>query len=203
MCKTRSVGAGSLYSPCPDSGAQDLPSCGVPPHSRAHHVPSRPIRRTCRPIRLTSHPPDGPCNFNGSGPISGESRRGHNPPRPLASKRVDLISNKLIKIKEKKPPLYPLQGPRGGRCSFVFPPRPPLESQQGTGRKSQGFGSSAQKLNHPFFVIAACFADWTPGVCAKTARKRQIGPNGLLALTVRVFSNRCVLQFFAVFGYPS
>ena len=37
-----------------------------------------------------------------------------NPPRPLASKRVDLISNKLIKIKEKKPPLYPLQGPRGG-----------------------------------------------------------------------------------------
>ena len=30
-------------------------------------------------------------------------------PRPLASKRVDPISNKLIKIKENKPPLYPLQ----------------------------------------------------------------------------------------------
>ena len=32
----------------------------------------------------------------------------------------------------------------------------------------------------------------TPGVCAKTARKRQIGPNGLLASTARTFSNTCV-----------
>ena len=60
------------------------------------------------------------------------------------------------------------------------------------GLKSQGFGSSAQKLNHPFFVIATCYADWTPGVCAKTARKRQIGPNGILASTARTFSNTCV-----------
>ncbi len=47
-----------------------------------------------------------------------------NPPRPLASKRVDLISNKLIKIKEKKPPLYPLQGPRVCVLFVGFSPSP-------------------------------------------------------------------------------
>ena len=52
--------------------------------------------------------------------------------------------------------------PGGVRCSLAFRPRPPLESQQGTGPKSKGFGSSAQKLNHPFFVIAAIYTDWTP-----------------------------------------
>ena len=62
--------------------------------------------------------------------------------------------------------------------------------------KSQGFGSSAQKLNHPFFVIAACYADWTPGVCAKTARKRQIGPNGLLASTACTFQRRLLIIIF-------
>jgi len=54
-------------------------------------------------------------------------------------------------------------------------------------------------LNHPFFVIAALYADWTPGVFSKTARKRQIGPNGLLASTARTFSNTCVFAVFCSF----
>ncbi len=37
----------------------------------------------------------------------------HNPPRPLASKRVDLISNKLIKMKKTTSPISP-PGPPGG-----------------------------------------------------------------------------------------
>ena len=37
---------------------------------------------------------------------------------------VLLISNKLIKIKEKKPPLYPLQGPRGVVVFVSFSPSP-------------------------------------------------------------------------------
>ncbi len=54
------------------------------------------------------------------------ARSGRNPPRPLASKRVDLITKKLQKIQEKKPPLSPLQGPRGGaavRWPFGLAPR--------------------------------------------------------------------------------
>ena len=38
------VGEGSLYSPCPDSGAQALPSRGVPPHTPPPHLPARPAR---------------------------------------------------------------------------------------------------------------------------------------------------------------
>ena len=57
-------------------------------------------------------------------PSLGHALKHENPPRPLASKRVDLISNKLIKIKEKKPPLYPLQGPRGGVELVGFSPSP-------------------------------------------------------------------------------
>ena len=41
-------------------------------------------------------------------------------------------------------------------------------------------------------MIAALYDDWTPGVFSKTARKRHIGPNGLLASTARTFSNTCV-----------
>ena len=63
----------------------------------------------------------------------------------------------------------------------------------------QGFGSSAQKFNHQLFVIATCYADWTPGVCANTARKRQIGPNDLLASTARTFSNTCVFAVVCSF----
>ena len=54
-------------------------------------------------------------------------------------------------------------------------------------------------MNHPFFAIAACCADWTPGVFSKTARKRQIGPNGLLASTARTVSNTCVFAVFCSF----
>jgi hypothetical protein len=54
-------------------------------------------------------------------------------------------------------------------------------------------------LNHPFFVISALYGDWTPGVFSKTARKRQIGPNGLLASTARTFSNTCVFAVFCSF----
>ena len=42
-----------------------------------------------------------------------------NPPRPLASKRVDLISNKLIKIKEITSPISP-PGPPGGAPVRLF-----------------------------------------------------------------------------------
>ena len=63
----------------------------------------------------------------------------------------------------------------------------------------QGCGSSAQKFNHPLFVIAACYADWTPGVCAKTARNRQIGPNGIIASTARTCSNTCVFVVLCSF----
>ena len=45
-------------------------------------------------------------------------------------------------------------------------------------------------------MIAACYADWTPGVCAKTARKRQIGLNGLLASTARTFQRRRLTIIF-------
>ena len=65
--------------------------------------------------------------------------------------------------------------------------------------KFQGFGSSAQKYNHPFFVTAACYAVWTPGVCATTARKRQIGQNDLLASTAHTFSNTCVFAVVCSF----
>ena len=54
-------------------------------------------------------------------------------------------------------------------------------------------------MNHPFFVIAACYADWTPGGFSKTARKRQIGPNGLLASTARTFSNTSIFVVFCSF----
>jgi len=53
--------------------------------------------------------------------------------------------------------------------------------------------------SHRFLVIAACYADWAPGVFSKTARKRQIGPNGLLASTARTFSNTCVFAVFCSF----
>ena len=59
--------------------------------------------------------------------------------------------------------------------------------------------SSAQKFNHPLFVIAACYADWTPGDCANTARKRQIGPNDILASTACTFSNTCVFAVVCSF----
>ena len=65
--------------------------------------------------------------------------------------------------------------------------------------KFQGFESNAQKLNHPILVIAALYADWTPGVFSKTARKRQIGTNGLLASTARTFSNTCVFAVVCSF----
>ena len=48
-------------------------------------------------------------------------------------------------------------------------------------------------------MIAACYADWTPGVCANTARKRQIGPNDRLASTARTFSNTCVFAVVCSF----
>ncbi len=63
----------------------------------------------------------------------------------------------------------------------------------------QGFGSSAQKFNHSLFVIAACYADWTPWVCANTARKRQICPNDLLASTARTSSTTCVFAVVCSF----
>jgi hypothetical protein len=48
-------------------------------------------------------------------------------------------------------------------------------------------------------VLAALYRDWTPGVFCKTARKRKIGPNGVLASTARTFSNTCVFVVFCIF----
>jgi hypothetical protein len=69
----------------------------------------------------------------------------------------------------------------------------------GYAAKIPRFRVKRPKFEPPFFVIAACYADWTPGVFPKTARKRQIGPNGLLASTARTFSNTCVFAAFCSF----
>ena len=125
--------------------------------------------------------------------------RAMNPPRPLASKRVDLISNKLIKIKEKKPPLSPLQGPRGGVEFVCFSVSPVSGIVAGQAEVILEIRALRPKIEPPTFVFAALYGDWTPGVFSKTARKRQIGPNGLLASTARTFSNTCVFPIFCSF----
>ena len=74
-----------------------------------------------------------------------------NPPRPLASKRVDFIANKLIKIKEKKPPLYPLQGPRGGQPFVCFSASPASQIAAGYWAKIQRFRVKRPKVEPPIF----------------------------------------------------
>ena len=74
-----------------------------------------------------------------------------NPPRPLASKRVDLISNELIKIREKKPPLYPLQGPRGGPPFVCFSASPASQIAAGHRAKIQRFLVKRPKVEPPIF----------------------------------------------------
>ena len=124
-----------------------------------------------------------------------------NPPRPLASKRVDLISNKLIKTKAKKPSLDPLQGPRGGRLFVCLSASPALQIAAGHWAKIPRFRVKRPKVEPPIFRDRSLFGDWTPGVFSKTARKRQIGPNGLFASTARTFSNICVLAVFCSFRF--
>ena len=55
------------------------------------------------------------------------------------------------------------------------------------------------KVEPPIFRDHTILWGLDAGVFSKTARKRQIGPNGPLASTARTFSNTCVFAVFCSF----
>ncbi len=78
-------------------------------------------------------------------------------------------------------------------------PSPASVIATGYAAQIQRFRVKRPKVEPPIFRDRSLLC----GLDDKTARKRQIGPNCVLAITARVFSNKCVLKIFAIFGDPS
>jgi hypothetical protein len=78
------------------------------------------------------------------------------PPRTLASKRIDLTSNKILNIKEQKIPFYPLQGSR--RAGLLLALSLPSVSEIAAGYAAIILTTLTlrPKNESSNFVIAAC-----------------------------------------------